>query len=587
MVGRFGTQADELACYDRWGWNYDLEDVPKRPGGRDIPRYVRGVDNHYDAEADAVESLLLMYLRTGSRAFFDSCEAYVNYYVDLRSWRTDGWRFKDGGVWWTTGGPLGNRPQRGPDPVLGLHNRVPAPWSSKLKPPILKDSARDLSFLANSKTCNCHNWGAGLPGWYCITGDHDVLEATIDDVEQNIDTQRRAFRVTPGQASSFSRAFNRSLHAANATRMVVPRDPFVVDASDYLARVFLERPTKEARGLVNAGQPSRRPIDLKKYVGDRGIAEMNRLGVTLDIKTGLMRNPRTGLEWFVIPQPNSFQLPWMSGAMEAYYRLTDNEDAMDWVIAYGQSVCHVLWQSKHGQQHKWMLADFPLRGVVKDVASWELPEDSKTGGGYEISGYLARFLPDVAARAYSLCGEPMLKQRAYDYWYYGSHRGYWATEMHNLGGVGMWVNYYQVNNEQVCFTGRNFYEWAHPRADSKPPRTVTDLKVKLEGDGAQVSFTAPADEGGREVARYQVKCADKPIVEYREFLEAYAANKDGGVRNWWMATNVKGEPTPQRPGRVETFTVTGIPAGVRYFAVRSFDDSNNRSAQSNVADAGG
>ena len=35
-----------------------------------------------------------------------------------------------------------------------------------------------------------------------------------------------------------------------------------------------------------------------------------------------------------------------------------------------------------------------------------------------------------------LTGEPFLKQRAYDYWFGGSNRGYNATKMHDLGGVG-------------------------------------------------------------------------------------------------------------------------------------------------------
>ena len=42
-----------------------------------------------------------MYLRTGRRAFFDAAEAWANYFMDLQTWRTDGWRWKDGGVWWT------------------------------------------------------------------------------------------------------------------------------------------------------------------------------------------------------------------------------------------------------------------------------------------------------------------------------------------------------------------------------------------------------------------------------------------------------------------------------------------------------
>jgi len=267
--------------------------------------------------------------------------------------------------------------------------------------------------------------------------------------------------------------------------------------------------------------------------------------------------------------------------MGAYYRITGNEDARDWTIAYGQAVARVLYQPKHGNLHGRLLADFPRKGVVKDLGSWALPEDARDGEGVEISGYLGQFHPDVPARGYSLSGEPFLKQRAYDYWYYGSHRPYRAKTMSNVGGVGRWVNTYTTHGETVCYTGRTFYEWSHPRKDEKPPQPVTDLAVTVEGDRAAVFFTAPTDEGGT-VARYQVKCSDKPIVDYETFLKKFAANEEAGVCNWWMAVNLKGEPAPRPAGTRLSFRVSGVPEGAKYFAVRSFDDSRNRSALGNV-----
>jgi hypothetical protein len=137
----------------------------------------------------------------------------------------------------------------------------------------------------------------------------------------------------------------------------------------------------------------------------------------------------------------------------------------------------------------------------------------------------------------------------------------------------------------VCFTGKTFYEWSHPRSDGKPPKAVTDLAVKVQGDKASVTFTSPADEGNGKVVRYQVKCSDKPIVEYEKFLELFKENKDADVVNWWMAGNVTGEPAPSASGRKESFTVAGLSTGAVHFAVVSFDESSNRSALSNVAKA--
>lgn len=116
----------------------------------------------------------------------------------------------------------------------------------------------------------------------------------------------------------------------------------------------------------------------------------------------------------------------------------------------------------------------------------------------------------------------------------------------------------------------------------QPPVKIKDLTVGRLGDGkAVVSFTSPADVGGR-VARYQVKVATLPILPY----EQWNYRRDNGAkRNWWRATNCKAEPAPKSAGSKEKFIVTNVPDAADqplYFAVRSFDDSNNRSAISNV-----
>ena len=74
-------------------------------------------------------------------------------------------------------------------------------------------------------------------------------------------------------------------------------------------------------------------------------------------------------------------------------------------------------------------------------------------------------------------------------------------------------------------------------------------------------------------------------MSYEEFLKAWAAGKGETVTNWWMAANVQGEPQPKAAGAKESFTVSGVPAGKKYFAVRAFDGSSNRSVVSNVAQA--
>ncbi|KPK84529.1 MAG: hypothetical protein AMJ81_05310, partial [Phycisphaerae bacterium SM23_33] len=358
--GAFGTQADELLCYDRWGWKYDAKDIPGRPR-KTYPRFYRGTDNHYTPEEDPLDQLLIMYLRTGKRPYFEAARSWANYWMDLYAWRTDGWRYKDGGVWWYTG-PKGNRPQRLPDPVTGTRNHIPAPWAKTVQAPWTAERVSDAYFLANSKSCYCHNWGQGLLAWYCLTGDRDALEAALDRVEQDIDTQRRAFGKRPGATDEFSRDFNRASYLAHAARMLAPDDEFVRQASDFLAEVYLRRPTREPRGLVNAAKKWPRATDLKAFVGEQGLAALAESGNRIDPASGLMTDPRTGRQWYVVLNPHTWMFPPLSRAMELYYRLTGNEDAMDWTIAYGQAAARVLYQEHGLLTYGSMLVDFPARG---------------------------------------------------------------------------------------------------------------------------------------------------------------------------------------------------------------------------------
>lgn len=596
-TGRFGTQADETKCYDLWGWKYDKSEIPSAPGGKTarIGRWACGDDNHFTSEQDTADGFVLMYLRTGSRAFFDATETWIHYFEDLQTWRTDGWRWKDGGGWWAKrgkGGPLGNRPVRAEDPVTGVRNYILKAYDGE--PPFGRAAVGDMFFLANAKACHCHNWGEGLTEWFCITGDRDAYEAAIDTVEQQIDTQRRAFGKAPGKPAGYSRDFTRASFLTHATRLIAPSDPFVVEASDYLASVFLKRPDAEPRGLVNAPHA----VDMKtieERTGPKGIARMKELGVSLDEKTGELVEAKSGARWLPVLDPQTWMYPPLSRAMEVYCHITGNEDALDWYIAYGEAVARVLYQEKHGTfNYGGLLVDFPVKGFAWDRTSWELPEGAKDLKGLTIggvSGYQASFYPDVPARAYERCGDPLLKQRAFDLWCSCTHLGQFDRSA--IARVGKWANVYSTHDESVSFSGKTFYIWAHPKADDKPPAAVADLAVSIQGDQATVTLTAPADEGGKAV-RYQVKCSARPIVDYVTFLKKFAANEEKVVANWWMAANVAGEPAAGGPGQTEpkaagvkeSFAVTGVPANAKYFALCSFDGAGNRSPMSNVAQSG-
>jgi hypothetical protein len=286
-------------------------------------------------------------------------------------------------------------------------------------------------------------------------------------------------------------------------RMVLPKDELATEASDYLAAVYLQRPTREPRGLVNGAVPWRGPPTggVEAYVGTQGMEALKQSGNVLDEKTGKMTDPKTGKSWYILRAPHTWMFPPLSRAMELYYRLTGNEDAMDWTIAFGQGAARVLYQRHGNLTYEKMLVDFPARGVARDWASWVTTPDNKYAEGIKLSGFLARFYPDVCAHGYTLSGEPFLKQRAFDFWNGGSHRHYQTENVQPMDEVAYWVNYVSDHDGQLDYVGRTFYIWAHPRADAAPPAAVGDLRVSRSGDGVLVQFTAPADAGGGTTAR--------------------------------------------------------------------------------------
>ncbi len=71
--------------------------------------------------------------------------------------------------------------------------------------------------------------------------------------------------------------------------------------------------------------------------------------------------------------PHTWMFPPLSNAMELYHRLTGNEDALDWVIAFGEAQAHLSFQPKHGNlSYRANWADFPVKGFFQAWASWQL-----------------------------------------------------------------------------------------------------------------------------------------------------------------------------------------------------------------------
>jgi hypothetical protein len=133
-----------------------------------------------------------------------------------------------------------------------------------------------------------------------------------------------------------------------------------------------------------------------------------------------------------------------------------------------------------------------------------------------------------------------------------------------------------INPQAYPYVSRASTGYDPERADKSAPEAVKDLTaVSLGGGKVQLSWTTPAGEP----VRYQVKWADRPLVERLRWPEEV-----GTAANWWAVSHASGEPLPRAAGVRETMQVETIPAGKHYFAVRSFDAASNRSGVGSVAE---
>ena len=566
-TGRFGTLEDEKRVYELWGWRYEEKQVPRKPHMPGL--FVRWEDNHYESEADSPEGLLLMFLRTGQRGYFDLGEAWARYHASLQAWRSDGWVFDDGAIWFPQGGPLGTRMKRKPPQFKYQH------WGKGT------GDDQELWHLVQAKACYCHFYGAGLVDYFLLTGDRDALEAALDLVEVKNSEFRKHRQLTPGKSPIASiRGFGRGFYVITHVLEAVPNNKFVADLARLCRDTLWRTPMLDERGFVIHSLG--RGFNPKKHLPPLMKQFMERRGITLD-KDGWLSD-REGNRWPVVCLGGTWQHTYVQQAAFRYAQLFDDEDMRDFAYAFGRFAAKYMLSDKCHQTHYYMFMDIPIRGEPWDAWKFE-PEHMATtdGEGCVHSGYYTRFFPDAITMAYLITGQPGLLERAREFWHYGSKRRYRTKHLVcGWDAVGKFADHRPPKDDDVLSTCRMFYAWAHPRRDRQPPQPVRDLRVLDVGGGkATVAFTAPQDAGGGRVARYQVKCAELPIVSYDEFDYA----KDSGRwRNFWKAYNLRGEPCPSAPGTAERFVVSGVPEGITplYFVVVSYDEANNRSALSNV-----
>jgi len=107
--------------------------------------------------------------------------------------------------------------------------------------------------------------------------------------------------------------------------------------------------------------------------------------------------------------------------------------------------------------------------------------------------------------------------------------------------------------------------------DAAPPAAIADLAaIKPTAHSITLKWTSPGDDGDiGTAARYSIRFSLAPITE----------------QDWASANIVNWPPTPKPAGAADSFEVTGLEAGVRYyFAIKTADERVNWSPISNVAD---
>ncbi|MHC4916975.1 MAG: exo-rhamnogalacturonan lyase family protein, partial [Planctomycetota bacterium] len=396
-IGSFGTLADEIETYKKWGWKrWDDPIFKKRSKVPHEPdAYVAKEMIHDESEGDSAEGCLLMYVRTGKRGYFDWGEAWARYYKAHYAYRTDGFEYKEG------------RPTKG----LKVGWYAPKEYS-------WKDSRAEIS----------HFYGAGLFDYYCLTGDVDALEGGRDLAEH---ARALLARLKPGKPvagngpRNFARPWMVVLRLAQLTR-----DPQDLAGAERAAQLAFKSPDWDERGFFHGGGTAHRKM-YKHYLAQNAVpprlaAHMKEKGLTITPITCVVK-ARDGSSW-PVRMGGGWQQNLLNMAFERHYRLSGNPASKARVIKMAEFSRDYQWNKKCEHVHYKVFLDFPEKGMAYDGhGEWDEGCKNCPGPGAKHSGGYTRDLPDVFARAYGLTGDKSWLEWAKKAWDRGSKRGFKST----------------------------------------------------------------------------------------------------------------------------------------------------------------
>jgi len=276
---------------------------------------------------------------------------------------------------------------------------------------------------------------------------------------------------------------------------------------------------------------------------------------------------------------------WVTRALVSVYEATGEERWLDLARRAVHAICAAQDKTAgttydvHERQTPFMAAavgmalgryerhhpEEDVRDAILGIADWLCYDVARPAGGFSY-----HWSPDNPGKR-SPSGNRCLSTMSWAYLATGRPQYLAAADMHAGTKLGRWYLSGFGQEYITIKTGK--------RADAMMPTPVTDLKAEALGGGAvKLTWTAPGDDGRQgRAAEYQVKYATMEIKEHADWrTEAETAI------SFWAATNCTGEPKPAPAGARQTFTVTGLPPGTHWFALKTYDEQPNQSDLSNV-----
>ena len=461
--GHFGTLADEMATYRKWGWK-GWDDQAKYPKLAHQPfAFVPFEMIHEVTEDDAVEGYLLQFLRTGERGFFDWAEAYAGFFRCHAIFRSD-WGERWGGP------PVGETVQV--DPAGKPLDKAKSLASGGR-------ANRGLGFgwygpqyydWADTRMHPCHEYGRGVFDYYCLTGNTDALQAGLDLASEMSSDWLGKREQTFHMKRDFGRVLNTVVRAYQVTR-----DPQWKKAADHFADLVLKGPTWSPELKVylqpaDWGEFGKRwavqipgnkfyvvPPRLVKHLADNGITAVYEKGKTLATKGDQ--------QWQVCELGKIFQVSECHLAMERYARVMNSEPMRQRLVELTRGIVKNYWSEKCQFMLDLAYFGWPEKDKPFDQWRWEENHDKCPTDPCGIhSGYSTRYIADMCARAYSISGDRYFLDWSKKCWNRGNKRRYQALEQ--FAGddeVGEFAYIRGAHGDTVLeCSARLFYEW--PRA---------------------------------------------------------------------------------------------------------------------------